>query len=175
MKFYRRPQKWGPGPAPSSHQEGLGSDAATTGFEDCVGYRTGGEGAESSGGEVCQDGACVTALTGDSSIDDVLFGRLDRFNNEILITLVTARRPRILSELAERLTSSVPEIVGVHVHVNSEPGNAIYDVGEEGIGSLRLEGKLAIEEKLAGVQAPPASGQCIEQHHVRRCKCERER
>ena len=84
--------------------------------------------------------------------------RQSRVNNEILITLVTARRPRILSELAERLTSSVPEIVGVHVHVNSEPGNAIYDVGEEGIGSLRLEGKLAIEEKLAGVRLQVGPG-----------------
>jgi 23S rRNA (uracil1939-C5)-methyltransferase len=84
--------------------------------------------------------------------------RQSRVNDEILLTLVTARRPRILHDLAERLTEAVPEIVGVHVHVNSEPGNAIYNMSEEGIGSLRLEGRLAIEEKLAGVRLQVGPG-----------------
>jgi len=78
--------------------------------------------------------------------------RQSRATKEILVTLVTARRPRILSDLADRLVDSVPEIVGVHVHVNGEEGNAIYDVDEDGVGSLRLAGKLTVEDKLAGVR-----------------------
>jgi len=111
--------------------------------------------------------------------------RQSRTTGEILVTLVTARRPRILHDLAERLEDAVPEIVGVHVHVNKDPGNAIYDMGEDGIGSLRLTGKLTIEDTIAGVrlgvgpgdffQANPGTADRMVSDVVEMLKDERER
>ncbi len=111
--------------------------------------------------------------------------RQSRTSGEILVTLVTARRPRILNDLAERLVDSVPAIVGVHVHVNAERTNAIFDVGEDGIGSLRLAGKLTIEETIAGVrlmvgpgdffQANPATADRMVSDVVEMLKDDRER
>lgn len=78
--------------------------------------------------------------------------RASKTSGEVLITLIAGRRPRKLKELAEAVAQANGEVVGVWVHINSEPGNALYSMDEEGnIGMKALSGKDWIEEDLDGV------------------------
>lgn len=77
--------------------------------------------------------------------------RRSRSTGEVLITLVAGRRPFILNDLAEALAGN-PEVVGVWLHLNSEPGNAMYHPDEDGVIGVRpLIGKAWIEETLGPV------------------------
>ncbi len=79
--------------------------------------------------------------------------RHSRATSELLVTLVAGRKSRELGELAQALISSNTDIVGVHLHLNNKPGNAIFDRGEEGqVGTLPLQGKMFIEEMLGDVR-----------------------
>ena len=75
--------------------------------------------------------------------------RQSRATGEVLVTLVAARRVRILTELAETLTHAMSELVGIHVHLNDDPGNAIFVRDEDGtVPTLNLRGQDLIEEHL---------------------------
>jgi 23S rRNA (uracil1939-C5)-methyltransferase len=79
--------------------------------------------------------------------------RASRSTGEVLVTLVVGRRDRALSELAERVSEEVSNIVGVWLHRNNEEGNAIFARDMNGhVGVRAVLGKSWIEEELNGVR-----------------------
>ncbi|MEQ1565639.1 MAG: 23S rRNA (uracil(1939)-C(5))-methyltransferase RlmD [Myxococcota bacterium] len=78
--------------------------------------------------------------------------RASRTTGEVLITLVAARRDRLVQELAEEVCRGVSEVTGVWLHLNDGEGNAIFQRDDQGVvGVLPLVGREWIEEKLDGV------------------------
>lgn len=78
--------------------------------------------------------------------------RASRTTDEVVITLVAARSSPRLRDLAEAVAGACNEVVGVWLHLNDEPGNAIFARDDDGeIKSLPLVGKELLEEKLNGV------------------------
>ena len=70
--------------------------------------------------------------------------------DEILVTLVAARRAPILDDLAAVLAGADSKVVGVHLHINAEKTNAIMHRDEEGLIRTRhILGKKTITERLA--------------------------
>jgi 23S rRNA (uracil1939-C5)-methyltransferase len=66
--------------------------------------------------------------------------------------LVAGRRIRALQDLAEAITASNSEIVGVGLHLNDLPGNAIYQRDEVGSVPFQpLRGRMYVEEELGGI------------------------
>ena len=91
--------------------------------------------------------------------------RASRTTGEVLVTLVAARRTRELTDLAEALGQGVSEVVGVWLHVNQGPGNAIFTRGDDGVvGTTRLIGKDTIEEKLGDVTYRVGPGDFFQTH-----------
>ena len=79
--------------------------------------------------------------------------RASRATGEVLVTLVIGRRIRELRVLADNLADEVSDVVGVWVHNNTEPGNAIFHREEDGVvGVGALSGRSWIEEVLNGVR-----------------------
>lgn len=79
--------------------------------------------------------------------------RASRHTGEVLITLVAGGQNKRLGELAEAVATQVPEVVGVWVHQNEDPGNAIFVRDEEGaVGVRPLLGKAVITERLGEVE-----------------------
>ena len=78
--------------------------------------------------------------------------RQSRLTNELMVTLVVGRRPKILHDLAMDIAHGIAEVAGVHLHVNSEPGNAIFHVRDGVIHTRPLEGKRTIEDEIGGVR-----------------------
>jgi 23S rRNA (uracil1939-C5)-methyltransferase len=80
--------------------------------------------------------------------------RQSRASGQVLCTLVAARSTRLLGELATRVMSIDTGIVGVHLHLNDDPGNAIFQAAgdPEGPGFSRLEGAPTILDELAGLR-----------------------
>lgn len=79
--------------------------------------------------------------------------RASRATGQVLVTLVAGRRGPALGDLAERIGTQVPEIVGTWLHFNEGPGNAIFLRDEEGlVGLMPLTGAPTIEETLNGVR-----------------------
>ncbi len=80
--------------------------------------------------------------------------RQSRTTGEILGTIIGAWNERAFGELARRMTTAAANIVGVHLHINSKEGNAIFDHGEgeeEGAPRfLRLAGARVVTEDVAG-------------------------
>ncbi len=78
--------------------------------------------------------------------------RQSRATGEVMVTLVAARRDRRINELAEELARGNSEVVGVWLHLNDGPGNAIFQRDGEGVvGTTPLGGKDWIEEKLGEI------------------------
>jgi 23S rRNA (uracil1939-C5)-methyltransferase len=78
--------------------------------------------------------------------------RASRATGDVLITLIAARRDKMLTELAEEVARGVPEITGIWLHFNDAPGNALFARGAFGnIGVVPLVGREWIEEKLNGI------------------------
>lgn len=76
----------------------------------------------------------------------------------ILVTLIGAYRARILDRMAEAVSSKVPAVVGVHLHVNEREDNNIYDRDEEGlVPTYRIFGQETLTERVgqAKVQVGP--------------------
>jgi len=89
--------------------------------------------------------------TGQGLIRHVVM-RQSRATGEVLVTIVAVRRVRILTELAETLAASMSELVGVHLHINEDPGNAIFIRDEEGtVPTMNLRGQELIEERLGSL------------------------
>ncbi len=80
--------------------------------------------------------------------------RQSRTTGMVLCTLVVGRSTRFLETLAARVMSVESGIVGVHMHVNRDPGNAIFNAAGDpmGPGFTRVEGERTIVEELAGVK-----------------------
>jgi len=85
--------------------------------------------------------------------------RQSRSNGKQLVTLVGARRSPKYRDLAEALIQNSGQITGVHLHLNSSPGNALFEPSEDGgIATVRLEGDRTIEEDIAGLRLPIGAG-----------------
>ena len=79
--------------------------------------------------------------------------RQSRSTGEIIITLVAAKYHRSLKDLAEAVAQQVTDVVGVWVHVNDDPGNAIFKRNDNGaVGVRKLVGKVELMERLNGVE-----------------------
>ena len=78
--------------------------------------------------------------------------RQSAHTGEIMVTLVASHRPQVLDDFAEQLSGRSPGIMGIHVHLNQELGNAIFHRDEAGkIGTSMLLGKMTISDRLADV------------------------
>ncbi len=79
--------------------------------------------------------------------------RQSRKDGRVMITLVTGRGGKLPRELAERIQDQDGAVTGVAMHVNEQPGNAIYAAEPgEAPGFTRLTGTPLLEEELAGVR-----------------------
>ena len=97
--------------------------------------------------------------------------RESRLTSEMLVTLVCARRPRDVADLAEEIIRGLSMVVGVHMHINSEPGNAIFNAEDGAVRTVTISGKPTIDDEIAGVrmrfgptdffQANPATAEVI--------------
>lgn len=77
--------------------------------------------------------------------------RGSRTTGEVLVTIVAGRRPRVMDEFAAAIGEN-SDVVGVAVHINTEPGNAIYARDEDGEIRFRmLGGRKYIDETLNGI------------------------
>ncbi len=77
--------------------------------------------------------------------------RQSRASGQLLVTLVAVRWSRILEDLAQEISLSLPEVTGVHLHVNNGPGNAIFNADGTGVvGTRKLNGQSWLEEEVLG-------------------------
>lgn len=96
--------------------------------------------------------------TGEGLIRHAIIKR-SRSTGQILITWIAKYDTKILRVLAERVAQDMGEVAGQWLHVNDEPGNAMFrSVTEEELADpdapprfKRLGGIESIEEELAGV------------------------
>jgi 23S rRNA (uracil1939-C5)-methyltransferase len=78
--------------------------------------------------------------------------RGSRAHGEVHVTLVASRRVKVLQDLADEVVASNNKIVGVALHLNDDPGNAIYHRDEDGaVPFLPLAGRMYVDEVLDGV------------------------
>jgi 23S rRNA (uracil1939-C5)-methyltransferase len=105
--------------------------------------------------------------------------RASRTTGEVLVTLVAGRRNKMLGTLADRIAQGVSQVVGVWLHVNDEPGNAIFVRDGDGVVGVRgLVGKETISETVNGVdysigpgdffQTNPATAEVLYQRTMQR-------
>lgn len=79
--------------------------------------------------------------------------RRSRTTGEIMITLVAGRWVKDLAQLAEDVSAQVPDVAGVWVHFNDDPGNNIFSPDEEGMIRCRpILGKETLIEEIGGVR-----------------------
>lgn len=79
--------------------------------------------------------------------------RASRSTGKVLITLIAARQSKRLRDLAEAVAGSVSAVTGVWLHLNNDPGNAIFGRDEMGaIRTLPMLGSDSITETLNGVE-----------------------
>ena len=79
--------------------------------------------------------------------------RQSRSTGKVLLTMIAGRNDQVLRDLAERVMTDRPDVAGVHLHINQEPGNAFFVRSESGGSDARLlNGGPYIEEELAGVR-----------------------
>lgn len=91
------------------------------------------------------------AATGGGSLRCVVL-RASRATGEVLVTLIAGRRTPILSDLADLVAASSEKIVGVWLHINDGPGDAIFVRDEEGVvGVMPISGRDWIAETLNDV------------------------
>ncbi|HCH66431.1 MAG: 23S rRNA (uracil(1939)-C(5))-methyltransferase RlmD [Deltaproteobacteria bacterium] len=75
--------------------------------------------------------------------------RQSRSTGHVLVTLVATRSDNRLREVAEMIQFELASVVGVQLHMNEQPGNAIFGRDEEGeIKTRSLVGKPRIEDKI---------------------------
>lgn len=98
------------------------------------------------------------AETGDGILRHVVL-RQSRATGQVLVTLVTGRGGRLPQTLADQLQAASEHIAGVSLHINSEPGNAIFAAPEGEVPRFkRLAGTPVLEEELAGVRLQVGPG-----------------
>ena len=75
--------------------------------------------------------------------------RQSRSTGHVLVTLVASRRDNRLREVAQIIQAELAPVIGVQLHVNDVPGNAIYARDEEGeIWTRNMVGKPFIEDTI---------------------------
>ncbi len=85
--------------------------------------------------------------------------RQSRSSGHVLVTLVGARNDSRLREIAETIQSDISSVVGVLLHINDEPGNAIYARDEEGeIRTRKLIGRPYIEDTICSTSLEIGGG-----------------
>jgi len=78
--------------------------------------------------------------------------RQSALTGEVLVTLVAGVNHPVLQEITQQLSGRARSIVGIHLHINSEEGNAIYSRDETGhIQTRHMGGRSYIIDRLAGV------------------------
>jgi 23S rRNA (uracil1939-C5)-methyltransferase len=93
--------------------------------------------------------------------------RQSAHTGEVLLTLVAGRRNRLLMQLAETIEKSCSAVVGVHLHINDAPGNAIFARDGQGVvGTRRLTGREVIVERVADVDYQIGPGDFFQTHPV---------
>lgn len=94
-----------------------------------------------------------------------MVARQSAHSGEVLITLVAARNHRLLRQLAEAIEQNCAAVVGVHLHLNDGPGNAIFDRDGQGVvGTSRLVGRMTITDRIAGVDYRIGPGDFFQTH-----------
>jgi 23S rRNA (uracil1939-C5)-methyltransferase len=79
--------------------------------------------------------------------------RQSRATGKVQVVLVARQRDARVAELAAGIEAANSSIVGIHVHVNREEGNSLFDADEEGlIRTQLLAGAPTMEEQLAGIR-----------------------
>jgi 23S rRNA (uracil1939-C5)-methyltransferase len=82
-----------------------------------------------------------------------IHARQSRSTGQIIVTFVATKHSDQLRDLADRLAGECPDVVGVHLHMNTREDNTIFDRREDGtIGTMPLFGTKFIEDELAGVR-----------------------
>lgn len=78
--------------------------------------------------------------------------RSSRATGEVVVTIAAAKRIRALDELAEQIVVNAREVKGVVLHLNDEPGNAIFAHDENGaVPYTVLVGQPVLEDSLNGI------------------------
>ncbi|MEE2750444.1 MAG: 23S rRNA (uracil(1939)-C(5))-methyltransferase RlmD [Myxococcota bacterium] len=78
--------------------------------------------------------------------------RQSALTGEVLVTLVTGVNHPVLQEITQQLSGRARSIVGIHLHINSEEGNAIYSRDDTGhIQTRHMGGRSFIIDRLADV------------------------
>lgn len=94
-----------------------------------------------------------------------MVARQSAHTGEVLITLVAGRNHRLLRQLAETIEQNCAAVVGVHLHLNDGPGNAIFERDGQGVvGTSRLAGRMTITERLADVEYKIGPGDFFQTH-----------
>jgi len=78
--------------------------------------------------------------------------RESRLTGKMLVTIICARRPRDAKDVGDAIAQGLSTVAGVHLHINSYPGNNIFHVEEGRIGTVNLTGESTIEDEIAGVR-----------------------
>lgn len=79
--------------------------------------------------------------------------RQSRLTGEVLVTVIAARKLPLLWDFAERISSGLSAVVGVHLHLNDGPGNQVFLRDAQGLGdTTRLSGKETLEEGQDGLR-----------------------
>jgi 23S rRNA (uracil1939-C5)-methyltransferase len=82
-----------------------------------------------------------------------VIARQSRATGKVQVVLVARQRDARVAELALGIEAANSAIVGIHVHVNREDGNALFDADEEGLVRTQLlAGAPTMEEQLAGIR-----------------------
>ncbi|MCB9760185.1 MAG: 23S rRNA (uracil(1939)-C(5))-methyltransferase RlmD [Alphaproteobacteria bacterium] len=82
-----------------------------------------------------------------------VIARQSAATGEVLVTVVAGHNPRVLQQYAEAATRRCDHIVGVHVHINDGPGNAIFSPDGQGlVGTTRLLGRDELRDRVGGVE-----------------------
>jgi 23S rRNA (uracil1939-C5)-methyltransferase len=78
--------------------------------------------------------------------------RQSRSTGHVLVTLVTSRKDSRIREVAEIIQAELAPVTGIQLHVNPEPGNAIYFRDEEGdVWTRNIVGKPFLEDRIGGI------------------------
>lgn len=84
---------------------------------------------------------------------------------EVLVTVVAGRRDRALEAMTDQILTEAREVVGVALHLNEEPGNALFVRDEDGRVPFKpLGGRMVIEEQVDDFVIPLGPGDFFQTH-----------
>ena len=96
-----------------------------------------------------------------------IVARQSKTTQNIHICLVATHSKRVYTDLANWLLDSNLPVTGVSLHINDEPGNAIFQRSERGfIRTEVLRGNSSIEEEVNGIRYKIGVGDFFQVHPV---------